>query len=125
MAREPHRLLYGREGGGLTMRDNLLLEPSPHAEDAGQLVGRDPRAITAGEWTSAGVPRLTALAAIRAKCLDCCGGHRAEVRKCTARNCPLWPLRMGAYPKGHREASSDGNRHQRRVSPSTAEEVEG
>ena len=37
--------------------------------------------------------------AIRNKCIDCCGGVRAEVRKCPATNCPLWPFRMGAEIK--------------------------
>jgi len=36
--------------------------------------------------------------AIRAKCVDCCGGYAAEVRKCTAIDCPLWPFRMGVNP---------------------------
>jgi hypothetical protein len=31
--------------------------------------------------------------AIKAKCLDCCAWQREEVRQCTARGCPLWPLR--------------------------------
>ena len=33
--------------------------------------------------------------AIRLKCLDCCAGQAAEVRKCPAENCPLWRFRMG------------------------------
>jgi hypothetical protein len=43
--------------------------------------------------------KLTALKAIRAKCLDCSGGNRAEVRDCPATNCTLWPFRMGHSPK--------------------------
>jgi hypothetical protein len=39
--------------------------------------------------------RLTRGKAIRAKCLDCCCGNSAEVRKCTLTNCPLWIYRMG------------------------------
>jgi len=35
--------------------------------------------------------------AIRAYCLDC-AGRPAEVRKCVATLCPLWPLRMGRWP---------------------------
>ena len=31
--------------------------------------------------------------AIRAKCLDCCGGSRAEVRGCGIKYCSLWPYR--------------------------------
>jgi hypothetical protein len=38
------------------------------------------------------------LRAIRAKCADCCGGSLAEVRRCTAVTCPLWPMRMGKNP---------------------------
>jgi hypothetical protein len=33
--------------------------------------------------------------AIRLKCIDCCGGNTAEVRKCPATNCSLWRFRMG------------------------------
>ena len=44
---------------------------------------------------------LRALPAIRAKCLDCCCGSATEVRKCTIKDCPLWPLRFGHYPKSN------------------------
>mgnify|MGYP000184862090 FL=1 len=37
--------------------------------------------------------------AIRAKCLDCCGGQFVEVRQCWAENCPLFPYRFGKGPK--------------------------
>ena len=33
--------------------------------------------------------------AIRARCIDCSGGNRAEVRNCEFTDCPLWPFRMG------------------------------
>lgn len=33
--------------------------------------------------------------AIRLKCIDCCGGNTAEVRKCPATHCSLWRFRMG------------------------------
>ena len=39
--------------------------------------------------------RVSRSKAIRLKCLDCCAGQAAEVRKCTAENCPLWRYRMG------------------------------
>lgn len=38
------------------------------------------------------------LKAIRAKCLDCCGGHAAEVRECHLTGCTLHPYRMGKNP---------------------------
>lgn len=31
--------------------------------------------------------------AIRAKCLECSGGMRGEVRGCPIRSCALWPYR--------------------------------
>ena len=39
--------------------------------------------------------RVSRAKAIRLKCLDCCGGQSAEVRKCPAQDCPLWRYRMG------------------------------
>ena len=39
--------------------------------------------------------RITRAKAIRLKCIDCCCGNTAEVRKCPAEHCPLWRYRMG------------------------------
>lgn len=39
--------------------------------------------------------RITRGKAIRLKCLDCCCGNSAEVRRCPVTNCPLWVYRMG------------------------------
>lgn len=39
--------------------------------------------------------RVSRSKAIRLKCLDCCCGQAAEVRKCPATSCPLWRFRMG------------------------------
>lgn len=39
--------------------------------------------------------RVSRSKAIRLKCLDCCAGQAAEVRKCPAVDCPLWRYRMG------------------------------
>jgi len=41
---------------------------------------------------------LRPLKAIRAKCLDCSGGMRNEVKNCKLERCPLWPYRMGKRP---------------------------
>lgn len=38
---------------------------------------------------------LILLRAIRAKCLDCCGGVAVEADQCTVRSCPLHPFRSG------------------------------
>ena len=39
--------------------------------------------------------RISRSKAIRLKCIDCCGGNMAEVRKCDIISCPLWRYRMG------------------------------
>jgi hypothetical protein len=53
---------------------------------------------------------------IRAKCLDCCCGSVAEVNRCTAVNCPLWPYRMGSRnplrPKRPRQGVSSVRKDQ-------------
>lgn len=43
--------------------------------------------------------RITRGKAIRLKCLDCCCGNNAEVRRCSVTNCPLWRYRMGNEKK--------------------------
>ena len=46
---------------------------------------------------------MTPVKAIRAKCLDCCGGSPQEVRLCPAYDCTLYPFRMGKNPNIRRE----------------------
>ena len=36
--------------------------------------------------------------AIREFCLDCSGDSSAEVKRCTSKNCPLYPFRFGKNP---------------------------
>jgi len=38
---------------------------------------------------------LTPIKSIRAKCLDCCAGQVKEVMECPAKDCQLYPYRMG------------------------------
>lgn len=42
---------------------------------------------------------MTALKAIRAKCLECCNGQRNEVRLCPITDCALYPFRFGHKPQ--------------------------
>lgn len=75
----------------------LFLEISPYEADAGQSIGKDPRQIPLADI------RLlehaeSPIKGIRAKCIDCSGDNVAEVRKCVAVNCALWPFRMGMNP---------------------------
>ncbi len=91
----------------LKQSENPFLEVSRYADDGGNLVGRDPRVIPAAELRELRVFDHTnphdnyqpvvesPIKAIRAKCIDCSGGNMAEVRKCVATACPLWPFRMG------------------------------
>ena len=39
------------------------------------------------------------LEAIKARCLDCCGHDRAEVKLCPCTDCPLYVYRLGKMPK--------------------------
>ena len=36
--------------------------------------------------------------AIRAFCLECCGGSSYEVKDCTSKECNLYPFRLGRNP---------------------------
>lgn len=40
----------------------------------------------------------TPVKAIRKYCLECCLEKPSEVRLCAAKNCHLWPFRMGKNP---------------------------
>jgi len=49
------------------------------------------------------VKTLTRGKAIRQKCLECSGWFAPEVRKCPAKDCALWPFRMGTVIKNGSE----------------------
>ena len=51
--------------------------------------------------------RIGRAKAIRLKCIDCCCGNTAEVRKCPATSCPLWRFRMGKEIKAENHSFSD------------------
>lgn len=56
---------------------------------------------------------MTPLKAIRAKCLECCGGSWRDVKFCTAGNCPLHEYRTGHRPKsiqGPQSPTFDGQK---------------
>lgn len=57
---------------------------------------------------------MTPMRAIRAKCLDCCGGIRDEVKRCTAIKCPLHAFRSGKNPNRQLRAVTDEQRQQMR-----------
>lgn len=70
---------------------------------SGEKIGRDPRRMTTAELNQLGHSSNSVLAAVRVNCVECCGGQTAEVRKCTATHCKLWPFRMGTNPFARRE----------------------
>lgn len=76
---------------------SIYLQPSPYDSDGGNLIGRHPREVPIDLLRKLPAPK-SPLKALRAKCIDCSGGNSAEVRKCTAVFCDLWPYRMGFGP---------------------------
>lgn len=60
---------------------------------------------------------LTPIKAIRAKCLDCCCGNMAEVRRCPAEKCSLHPYRMGHRPKMDADTQADTHSTENADSP--------
>ena len=77
------------------LRDLRQLSASPG--DEGQLIGRHPGEVPS-EILALYHSERNPLKALRARCLDCCCGNAAEVRKCTAVACPSWPFRLGVNP---------------------------
>lgn len=84
-----------------------LMEPD---DIEGGLVGRDIRKMSQEELSSAGIERTSRGDAMRAKCIDCCGGSPTEVRRCTSVSCPLWPFRFGTDPFRQKAEMSDEQR---------------
>jgi len=56
---------------------------------------------------------LTPTKAIREKCLNCCCWNVAEVRRCAAIDCPLWPYRMGKHPDKQSPATENDSGNSR------------
>lgn len=89
---------------------NSLLEISRDKIDGGEQVGCTPSDVPC-DFLCLKFRARTPLKAIREKCLDCCALNAAEVRKCVAVDCALWPFRMGANPfRKKRELSPEQKR---------------
>src|SRR5262245_50633995 len=89
-----------------------LLENSPFQADEGELIGKHPSDVPT-EILALNFSAQNPLKAIREKCLDCCCGNAAEVRKCVATDCALWPFRMGKNPFHKKRKLSAGERRER------------
>ncbi len=80
-------------------RPGLIPDPQ-----TGYLIGEHPDAVSESDLIVLGHSRSAPMQAMRRKCRDCCGGSVAEVRKCTACTCPLWPFRFGKRPAARRRS---------------------
>jgi hypothetical protein len=96
----------------MTGTANPLLENSGEKIDGGELVGRRPSDV-ASKILSLKFRAQNPLKALRQKCLDCCVGNAAEVRKCVATNCALWPFRLGINPFRKRSVLSEDEKLRR------------
>ena len=83
---------------------SIGLEP----DEGGHAVGRDPSRMIAAEFKALGHEPKSPLAALRARCVDCCSGSAHEVRLCVAVTCAAWPFRLGRNP--YRAPSSEAQR---------------
>lgn len=76
----------------------------------GRLRGADPRQLSAAQLGEGGIFAQPVLAAIRAKCLDCCCGQTSEVAACVSTACALWPYRFNHNPFRTAREMSDEQR---------------
>ncbi len=89
---------------------SATIKPGHERAADGELVGRDPRAMTQAEMRDLGHEPMSAQKALRLRCIDCCAGSSAEVRLCVSVKCPSWPFRMGKSPWKEKRTLSDGQR---------------
>jgi hypothetical protein len=89
-----------------------LLELSPYQADERELIGKHPGDVPL-DFLSLKFRAQNPLKAIRQKCLDCCCGNAAEVRKCVAVDCALWPYRMSTNPFRQKRALSATQKRER------------
>jgi hypothetical protein len=89
-----------------------LLQISTFQSDEGELIGKPPTELPS-EILALNFRAQKPLKAIREKCLDCCCGNAAEVRKCVATDCALWPFRMRTNPFRKKRALSTVERRER------------
>jgi hypothetical protein len=89
-----------------------LLEISPYQADEGELIGKHPGDVPP-DFLSLKFRAQNPLRAIREKCVDCCCGNAAEVRKCVVDDCPLWPFRMSTNPFRKKRELAPAEKHER------------
>lgn len=87
--------------------DAPFLVVAPSENGRCEKTGQNPTILSVKTLLSLG-GETSPIKAIRAHCVDCCGGSTSEVRKCTAYRCPLWPFRMGKNVFHGRKGARDG-----------------
>jgi hypothetical protein len=97
------------------MRSEARIALGTEAGPDGRRIGRDPRKMGPAELRALGHAPMAPTAAIRAHCLDCCGGSSDEVRKCMAVRCPSWPFRVGVNPWRAPLSEAERARRQERI----------
>lgn len=90
----------GREAAPTTSRLSAYLEGK-------QALHTTPPTLAQPQNRGTSGPAQSPLRAIRAKCLDCCGGQPSEVRACPVTRCDLYPFRLGKRPQNNRAVLSD------------------
>src|SRR6476660_271428 len=103
------------------MEGRDFLEISPYQADEGELIGKHPNEVPS-QTLSLKFRAQNPLKAIREKCLDCCCGNAAEVRKCVAVDCHLWPFRMRTNPFRKKRELGSAEKHERVKRLETAKE---
>lgn len=63
--------------------------------------------------------------AIRAFCMECCGGRSADVRDCTSVGCPLKPFRFGKNPYRSKREMTEEQKEAARARLQKAREAKG
>ena len=64
----------------------------------GHAIGKNPLDVEVNLLKDAEHTQMSLAKVMRKKCLDCSGFQPAEVKKCVATDCALWPYRMGKSP---------------------------
>ena len=54
----------------------------------------------------------TPMKAIQVFCFECCGGMKQDIKECTAKDCALYPYRMGKNPYRKSREYSDEEKEQ-------------
>ena len=63
--------------------------------------------------------------AIRKFCLECSGDSSAEVKGCTAPNCPLYPFRLGKNPYRKKREMTAEQREAAKIRLAEARKMKG